>query len=194
MTAKLLGREPTPPKNWRFDTHLPNLLRELIEGHPSPGPLVMAVNLTVPILRSLASRAIEIDDPALNVLMLRLALYEVPADERAAAIEDQEARATAPAPPAAEPVAVRYDFDGHGYRYLDSGSGSDWLTRRVDAEPLYLAPPDAASILSSLDASAAARFVIDYMERETRVEFGDMIGRLDAERIRALASKEDGNG
>jgi hypothetical protein len=39
-----------------------------------------------------------------------------------------------------EAVAVRYDFDGFGYLYLDDGSGSDWLTRHDDAEPLYTAP------------------------------------------------------
>jgi hypothetical protein len=35
-----------------------------------------------------------------------------------------------------EPVAIRYDFDGYGYQYIDSGSGSDWQTR-VQGEPLY---------------------------------------------------------
>jgi hypothetical protein len=39
-----------------------------------------------------------------------------------------------------EPVAIRYDFDGYGYQYIDSGSGSDWQTR-VQGEPLYTAPP-----------------------------------------------------
>jgi hypothetical protein len=38
-----------------------------------------------------------------------------------------------------EPVAIRYDFDGYGYQYIDSGSGSDWLTR-VDGELLYTKP------------------------------------------------------
>jgi hypothetical protein len=38
------------------------------------------------------------------------------------------------------PVAIRYDFDGYGYQYIDSGSGSDWQTR-VKGEPLYTAPP-----------------------------------------------------
>jgi hypothetical protein len=38
-----------------------------------------------------------------------------------------------------EPVAIRYDFDGYGYQYMDSGSGSDWQTR-VDGEPLYTHP------------------------------------------------------
>jgi hypothetical protein len=40
-----------------------------------------------------------------------------------------------------EPVAIRYDFDGYGYQYIDSGSGSDWLTR-VDGEPLYTHPSE----------------------------------------------------
>jgi hypothetical protein len=40
-----------------------------------------------------------------------------------------------------EPVAIRYDFDGYGYQYMDSGSGSDWLTR-VDGELLYTHPSE----------------------------------------------------
>jgi hypothetical protein len=40
-----------------------------------------------------------------------------------------------------EPVAYRYDFDGYGYQYIDSGSGSDWETRIKNAEPLYTHPP-----------------------------------------------------
>lgn len=38
-----------------------------------------------------------------------------------------------------EPVAMRYDFDGYGYQYIDNGSGSDWMTRIKNAEPLYSA-------------------------------------------------------
>ena len=38
-----------------------------------------------------------------------------------------------------KPVAIRYDFDGYGYQYMDSGSGSDWQTR-VDGELLYANP------------------------------------------------------
>ena len=37
------------------------------------------------------------------------------------------------------PVAIRYDFDGYGYQYMDSGSGSDWQTR-VEGELLYTHP------------------------------------------------------
>ena len=41
-----------------------------------------------------------------------------------------------------EPVAIRYGFDGNGYMYLDSGSGSDWasLNKNVDGEFLYTHP------------------------------------------------------
>jgi hypothetical protein len=40
-----------------------------------------------------------------------------------------------------EPVAIRYNFDGYGYQYMDSGSGSDWQTR-IDGEPLYTKPAE----------------------------------------------------
>jgi len=43
------------------------------------------------------------------------------------------------AQPDQEPAAIRYDFDGYGYQYIDFGSGSDWQTR-VQGEPLYTAP------------------------------------------------------
>ncbi len=39
-----------------------------------------------------------------------------------------------------QPVAVRHNFDGNGWLYIDGGSGSDWLTRHDDAEPLYTLP------------------------------------------------------
>jgi hypothetical protein len=49
-----------------------------------------------------------------------------------------------------EPVAIRYNFDGYGYQYMDSGSGSDWLTR-VDGEPLYTHPhPDNLGLAKSI--------------------------------------------
>ena len=40
----------------------------------------------------------------------------------------------------AQPAAARYGWDGDGWLYLDNGSGSDWLTRHADAEPLYTLP------------------------------------------------------
>ena len=40
----------------------------------------------------------------------------------------------------AEPVAIAYAYDGFGWQYIDSGSGSDWKERGMahdDAIPLY---------------------------------------------------------
>ena len=45
------------------------------------------------------------------------------------------------AEPEPEPVAMRYDFDGYGWLYIDNGSGSNWRERIKNAEPLYTAPP-----------------------------------------------------
>lgn len=43
--------------------------------------------------------------------------------------------------PEQEPVAMRYDFDGYGWLYIDNGSGSNWREKIKNAEPLYTAPP-----------------------------------------------------
>ena len=51
----------------------------------------------------------------------------------------------------------------------------------------------AAAVLER-DPAAAARFVVDWMERETGLPFGDMIGRVDAEEILARAGRERGAG
>ena len=40
-----------------------------------------------------------------------------------------------------EPVAMRYDYDGYGWLYIDNGSGSNWREKIKNAEPLYTAPP-----------------------------------------------------
>ena len=45
------------------------------------------------------------------------------------------------AEPEQEPVAMRYDFDGYGWLYIDNGSGSNWREKIKNAEPLYTAPP-----------------------------------------------------
>lgn len=39
-----------------------------------------------------------------------------------------------------EPEAMRYGWDGHGYLYIDNGSGSDWQTRHPHAEPMIVRP------------------------------------------------------
>lgn len=40
----------------------------------------------------------------------------------------------------AQTVAARYYLDDAGYLFIDGGSGSNWLTRHDDAEPLYTLP------------------------------------------------------
>ena len=83
-----------------FDVHLPNLIEETCNGHPHLGVLRMPWAITQALLAVMAQRAIELDDPQLNILMLRLALYEAePCNERHGLIRQQEARLQIAAPP-----------------------------------------------------------------------------------------------
>ena len=61
-----------------------------------------------------------------------------------------------------EPVAIRYDFDGYGYQYIDSGSGSDWLTR-VDGELLYAQP------VKELSDEEMLEYVVAFSQQEGSV-------------------------
>ena len=69
-----------------FDSHLPNLLTEVL-SNPSCAILRVPINITKGILAELAKLAIEIDDNRLHVLMLRLGLYDVSASERVKEID-----------------------------------------------------------------------------------------------------------
>ncbi len=72
-----------------------------------------------------------------------------------------------------EPVAIRYDFDGYGYQYMDSGSGSDWLTR-VDGELLYTQP---AKTLTADDIHEVTKeFLKSYYTPELLVAVEDWCG------------------
>jgi hypothetical protein len=51
-----------------------------------------------------------------------------------------------------EPVALRYDFDGNGYLYMDAGSGSDWASRVKDCEFLYTHPKKELTDEEIIDA------------------------------------------
>lgn len=64
-------------------------------------------------------------------------------------------RAYLEALPAPEAVAVRYGWDGHGFQYLDSGSGSDFLTRHPDGEPLCLVSEMTAETTALITSQAA---------------------------------------
>lgn len=71
---------PAPTKE-HFDCNLPGLLKEVC-NNPTTGILRLPINITLNILAQLAQLAIEIDDPRLHIMMLRLGLYDVPARER----------------------------------------------------------------------------------------------------------------
>lgn len=58
---------------WKVNT--PGLLRE-VTNNPGSGILRHPVAILAGLLGQVAQRAAEIDDPQLNILMLRLALYE----------------------------------------------------------------------------------------------------------------------
>ena len=78
-------------KKLHFDAHLPNLLHEVM-NNPTCGILKIPINITCGILKELAEVAIEIDDPRLHVMMLRLGLYEVSASKRVELIKKMKRR------------------------------------------------------------------------------------------------------
>lgn len=61
-------------------------------------------------------------------------------EERALIQRSKIAFEEALAQPEQEPVAMRFDFDGYGWLYIDNGSGSNWREKIKNAEPLYTAP------------------------------------------------------
>lgn len=60
---------------WRVNT--PSLLKEALECNPGMATLKVPFNILKQVLQELAETAIRIDDPELNAIMCRLALYSV---------------------------------------------------------------------------------------------------------------------
>lgn len=77
-----------------WSVHTPNLIREAVEGNPTASILRMPCQIFLGLLADVAGRAIELDDPALNVLMIRLNLYEIEPEDRLSAMERQLDRAS----------------------------------------------------------------------------------------------------
>jgi hypothetical protein len=67
-----------------------------------------------------------------------------------------------------EPVAIRYDFDGYGYQYMDSGSGSDWQTR-VDGELLYTHPVKELHLSLQKSKQTGELLAVTYTDDEHRI-------------------------
>lgn len=70
-----------------FDAHLPNLLAEVL-NNKTCSILKVPIQITRGILAELAQVAIEIDNPKLHIMMLRLGLYDCSASERVEKIEE----------------------------------------------------------------------------------------------------------
>lgn len=77
------------PEKLEFDVNLPNLLEEVLNNQTC-SILVIPINITRRLLAKLAKLAIEIDDPRLHIMMLRLGLYDVPASMRVEKIKELE--------------------------------------------------------------------------------------------------------
>jgi hypothetical protein len=62
-----------------FRVHVPNLLNDIIlnQLRDKSGILRIPMNQFQSLLKDVAQRATELNDPELNILMLSLALYEV---------------------------------------------------------------------------------------------------------------------
>ena len=71
----------------QFDSNLPGLLDEVLSNQTC-AILYQPINITKGILAELAQLATEIDDDRLHVLMLRLGLYDVPANKRVERIKE----------------------------------------------------------------------------------------------------------
>jgi hypothetical protein len=80
-----------------FTVHTPNLLNEILTNHGT-GILEKPLQIFGGILHEVAQRAIALDDPEMNILMMRLTLYRqadpelCSGKEIAVALEMQRAR------------------------------------------------------------------------------------------------------
>ena len=70
----------------QFDVNTPGFLKEAAENC-NGGMYAVCWNIFRTLIAMVAERATELNDPIMNVLMLRLNLYEVPVEERHKIIE-----------------------------------------------------------------------------------------------------------
>lgn len=63
------------PEEMQWKVHTPRLLEEVLEN-PQCAVLRTPINIFANLLYEVGERAVELDDPQLNALMLRLTLYE----------------------------------------------------------------------------------------------------------------------
>lgn len=75
---------------WKVETV--NLIKEAVEKNPTAWTLRIPFMIFKNLLGQVAERAIQINDPELNILMLRLGLYEVHPQQVDDAIDRQKER------------------------------------------------------------------------------------------------------
>lgn len=69
-----------------FDSNLPGLLEEVLNNQTCT-VLRTPINITRNLLAELAQIAIELDNPKLHIMMLRLGLYDMPNKKRVVMIK-----------------------------------------------------------------------------------------------------------
>lgn len=72
--------------NRQFDVNTPQFMKECCEN-VTGGMYAVCWNIFRNLIAEVAERATELNDPILNVLMIRLGLYDVPNKDRAKIIE-----------------------------------------------------------------------------------------------------------
>lgn len=60
---------------WKVHTH--GLFNEIITNAQTKGAFTIPLNIMLDILRKVAQRAAELNDPKMNQLMIRLSLYSI---------------------------------------------------------------------------------------------------------------------
>jgi hypothetical protein len=70
-------RDHKKERGMYWKCNIPSFFSEVVNGHPSPGPLPGGFKVLSSILGELADVALEIDDPRLHLMMCRLSLYSI---------------------------------------------------------------------------------------------------------------------
>lgn len=100
MAKKLIEcKSVTQDMSGHWRVHTSNMLNEILSANQTCAIFSIPFNVFGKILAQVADRAIELDDPQLNILMLRLTLYEIdgktPEEQNSAivqAIDEQKKR------------------------------------------------------------------------------------------------------
>lgn len=73
--------------NMQFDVNTPQFMKECCEN-VSGGMYAICWNIFKNLIAMVAERATELNDPIMNVLMIRLGLYDMPNEDRAKVIQE----------------------------------------------------------------------------------------------------------